>query len=326
MSMHLSLTIPATFARLLERRSNPAYSVQPSNITDPPSTPTSTMSQLLSPFGEACSGAAGALFANAAVYPLDVVATRLQVQSKSLSALDPRQKLYKNQIDALIRIAREEGLTGLYSGMAAGLTQTVASNFAYFYVYSVIRRLYMKHANPNPSTIAELILGAVAGGISRTFTTPISVITTRGPASTLARPHALPHTYHKPAITYGLFERLKPLISLKPLSTFETFCLGALTKALATIVTYPYIMAKVRLQWKPPAPEELALTNEKHDDLHAMVRYKNTLDVLRKVLRSEGFVGWYTGMPAQLLKAVIVKVCCLCQRTNFKDLRYCCLL
>ncbi|KAJ3105541.1 ADP/ATP carrier protein [Phlyctochytrium bullatum] len=358
----------------------------------------------LTPFGDACAGAAGAFFANATVFPLDVVATRLQVQSKTLSKLDARQKLYKNQMDAFLRIAREEGIKGLYSGMSAGLFQTVASNFAYFYFYSIIRRLYMKHVSAHPGTLAELALGAVAGGISRTFTTPISVLTTRQQTTTPPPPltTALATLLREdgvlalwkglgpslvltvnPAITYGLFERLKGLYVERlarrrarmataaggdaatvaaaagavVLSTLETFLLGALTKALATVVTYPYIMAKVRLQWRPPKAEELDLTplssasttpltvpsepastsspqpnptnaaaaskahaTEHRERLHEMVRYRGTWDVLRKVLATEGVVGLYAGMPAQLLKAVLCQGLLFVSKDEFQRL------
>ncbi|KAI8443868.1 hypothetical protein BY996DRAFT_8559505 [Phakopsora pachyrhizi] len=51
-----------------------------------------------------------------------------------------------------------------------------------------------------------------------------------------------------PAITYGSFERLKVAIlgSDGKMTAGKAFWIGALSKTLATIVTYPYIMAKIR--------------------------------------------------------------------------------
>lgn len=108
-----------------------------------------------------------------------------------------------------------------------------------------------------------------------------------------------------PAITYGLFEWVKAAllrsrqsapgavagIQLKPL---EIFCLGVLSKTIATIVTYPYIMAKVRLQWKPA---DYAINDKVH--------YKSAVDILARILKSDGFAGWYKGMTAQIFKAVL---------------------
>ena len=64
-----------------------------------------------------------------------------------------------------------------------------------------------------------------------------------------------------PAITYGVYERIKSIILLAQekaatvsssnpikLTPGASFLVGALSKTLATVVTYPYIMAKVRIQ------------------------------------------------------------------------------
>lgn len=113
-----------------------------------------------------------------------------------------------------------------------------------------------------------------------------------------------------PAITYGVFERVKsiftrgdPTVKLGP---WRAFVVGALSKSLATIViivlfflffvfgsliglqaTYPYIMAKVRVQAHGSKPEET------EDGKASAPRYNGALDVLRKVYKSEGFIGWY---------------------------------
>jgi len=119
-----------------------------------------------------------------------------------------------------------------------------------------------------------------------------------------------------PAITYGVFERVKGLIQLARarvasdqntnLSPGLSFLLGAFSKTLATVVslviselsraimqlrlqvTYPYIMAKVRIQ---------ARRGDEAEDLPSRARRhpKNTsaLRILARVLKREGFPGWY---------------------------------
>ncbi|WWC59634.1 uncharacterized protein I303_102193 [Kwoniella dejecticola CBS 10117] len=78
-----------------------------------------------------------------------------------------------------------------------------------------------------------------------------------------------------PAITYGVFERLKSYRLSKrsalsrdhsgstagKLGVGEAFVLGVISKMLATVVTYPYIFAKVRLQAKA-SPEEVQYDTE----------------------------------------------------------------
>lgn len=59
--------------------------------------------------------------------------------------------------------------------------------------------------------------------------------------------------------------------------------------------SYPYIMAKVKLQWKPSKSIREKMTEADKDRLH----YKNSLDVLNKVLESDGILGWYKGMNGE---------------------------
>jgi hypothetical protein len=75
----------------------------------------------LSPFGNAIAGASGAVFANALVFPLDVIKTRLQVQNKVLNKLanSNKSQQYTSALDAFIKILESEGFAGLYSGMAS---------------------------------------------------------------------------------------------------------------------------------------------------------------------------------------------------------------
>ena len=61
------------------------------------------------------------------------------------------------------------------------------SEYAYFFFYSLVRGQYMKRLAArthngkvaNPGTAAELLLGALAGGLAQIFTIPVSVIATR---------------------------------------------------------------------------------------------------------------------------------------------------
>lgn len=94
-------------------------------------------------------------------------------------------------------------------------------------------------------------------------------------------------------------------------------------------VTYPYIMAKVRIQTRQKGAEE---EEEENGTLPAPAangsarrpRDEGAVDILARVLRTEGFLGWYKvrlpaaaslalpdatvfvkGMSAQILKAVL---------------------
>ena len=61
------------------------------------------------------------------------------------------------------------------------------------------------------------------------------------------------------------------------LSSAEVFLIGALSKTISTIVTYPYILAKVRLQ------------SESHKNKET--QYRGTTDVLAKAIKADGVLG-----------------------------------
>lgn len=119
-----------------------------------------------------------------------------------------------------------------------------------------------------------------------------------------------------PAITYGVFERVKSITLIGSSSTKlppgRSFIVGALSKTLATIVsfvfsftnspliyhnkvTYPYIMAKVRVQASIKEEDDLDLNSLEEGSSRPPKRakYSGALNVLKKVWLKEGFLGWY---------------------------------
>ncbi len=149
-----------------------------------------------------------------------------------------------------------------------------------------LRRLTRRAGKPitQLSTSLELLLGALAGAFAQVFTIPVAVIATRqqlyeAPAAgqgkkQAARPPTFFETAHEiidedgvaglwtglkpglvltvnPAITYGVFERVKGVVLAAKsgdgrLTPGTAFLLGVLSKTLATVVTYPYIFVSGR--------------------------------------------------------------------------------
>lgn len=239
------------------------------------------------------------------------IKTRIQVQAKHESLDDKEQEHYSSAWDGIMQIMQKEGVAGLYAGLGSSLLGTASTNFTYFYCYSMIRELYNKRYNPAGGTLStalELLLGAAAGALTTLVTTPVALVTTRQQTLPSNERQSVLRTCMSiindegigglwkgiqpslilcvnPAITFASFEKIKEfaLNTLKlSMTPGVSFVVGALSKTLATIVTYPYIMAKVRLQWKP--------SKEIQDKVKP---YKGSIDVLTRVLQTEGFFGWY---------------------------------
>ncbi|KAI9364972.1 mitochondrial carrier domain-containing protein [Zopfochytrium polystomum] len=101
-----------------------------------------------------------------------------------------------------------------------------------------------------------------------------------------------------PIIQYTVFERLKDWLARRRaaqgragLAGTDFFLLGAVSKLVATGVTYPYIVVKSRMQLK-----------QNEDDPG---RYKSVVDGIQKIAKAEGVQGLYKGLQAKLLQSVL---------------------
>lgn len=78
----------------------------------------------------------------------------------------------------------------------------------------------------------------------------------------------------------------------KNLTAVEVFLLGAIAKLGATVVTYPLLVVKSRLQ----AKQEIGR--------NVMSRYTGTTDAILKMIRYEGLHGFYKGMGTKIVQSV----------------------
>jgi len=91
--------------------------------------------------GHALAGATGTAISNLALYPLDLVITRLQVQRQlRKSSTEAEEGEYKGVADAFQRIyLREGGVSAFYKGVREDIGKGVVDSFLFFAVYSYLR-------------------------------------------------------------------------------------------------------------------------------------------------------------------------------------------
>ncbi|CAI8509487.1 unnamed protein product [Hanseniaspora opuntiae] len=128
----------------------------------------------------ALSGALAGFLSGVVVCPLDVAKTRLQVQSFYYKQKDTTSLKYKGIFNTLRTIVAEEGVRGLYNGLAPISLGYFPTWMIYFSVYE-----YCKQNKNSPfinikSNYGNHALSAITAGlISSTLTNPIWVVKTR---------------------------------------------------------------------------------------------------------------------------------------------------
>ncbi|KAL9269813.1 Folate transporter 1, chloroplastic-like protein [Drosera capensis] len=274
------------------------------------------------------NGVAGAVagFATvAAMHPLDVVRTRFQVNDGRVSHLP----VYSNTPHALFTIARYEGLRGLYAGFYPAVLGSSISWGLYFFFYSRAKQRYSKNRVENLSPGLHLAAAAEAGALVSLCTNPIWLIKTRLQLQTPlreSRPYSGLHDALRTilkeegwtalykgimpalflvshgAIQFTAYEELRKVATNikseksnseaapEGLSSLDYAFLGATSKVIATLFTYPFQVVRARLQQRP--------------NTNGIPRYADSWHVIKETARFEGARGFYKGITANLLKNV----------------------
>lgn len=120
-----------------------------------------------------CGGLAG-ITSVVFTYPLDIVRTRLSIQSASFADLGSKPAELPGMWATLVRMYKTEGgFPSLYRGIVptiAGVAPYVGLNFM---VYEHVRQYLTPDGDKNPSAVRKLAAGAISGAVAQTFTYPL---------------------------------------------------------------------------------------------------------------------------------------------------------
>lgn len=271
----------------------------------------------------AAAGAAAGLATATFSHPLDVVRTRFQVNDGRIPTLPS----YRNTPHALFKIARNEGLRGLYAGFYPAILGSTVSWGLYFFFYSKAKQSYLE-SREKLSPSLHLAAAAQAGGLVCLCTNPLWLVKTR---LQLQTPQHLAHSYSgfhdairtilkeegwkalykglvpglflvsHGAIQFTAYEELRKVLigmksdeydidSTEALDSFDYATLGASSKVAAILSTYPFQVIRARLQQRP--------------SYNGTPRYMHSWHVIKETVRYEGVRGFYKGVTANLLKNV----------------------
>jgi len=235
---------------------------QPANIT--------TMSGFVSDLASAFSGATGQFVGSIVVFPVDVVKTRMMASKTTIT---------QHQFTLLVELIRREGLLNVYSRFPAKGLQQGASRFTFYYFYSFLTRA-IRPNNGRLGFWANLLVGYLSAVINTLPSNPLEIIAVQAMKDKNDRsiPQIIADIYQQegmegfykgwrlnfitslnPAIQNTLFDQIKSwwlynkkrsssklvVATTLYLTLMESFWLGAFSKAIATVATFPFSRAKV---------------------------------------------------------------------------------
>ena len=264
-----------------------------------------------SDFSVALAGSVSSAFSTVSVYPLDTIKTHLN------KGLDPEGKPIHSVDDVLQRVVFRDGysvrnLFSLYAGVRAKMLMSMLQKFLYFYIYNFLKTRVAR--GKSLSIISNLVVGYISALLAVGVLTPLEVAQTQqqlNPQNKRSITQILSQLYHteglagfykgfgtnvilcvNPSIEYTVFDQMKKSMLTKKMKTnlsdTEAFWLGAFAKAVATVLTFPHVRAKVL--------QQSGLAKWKHMD---------SSSILAKLLVTEGFTSLFAGMKTQLVKNVI---------------------
>ncbi|KAL1536254.1 NAD(+) salvage pathway protein [Salvia divinorum] len=277
---------------------------------------------------EATSGAVGSLLSTTILYPLDTCKTKYQAENRA-----HQHQKYRNISDVLWEAISTRQVLSLFQGLGTKNFHSFISSFLYFYGYSFLKRLYLKKSGfKSIGTKANLVIAAAAGACTVVVTQPLDTVSSKMQTSEFGESKGLCQSLAEstwgesfdglgisllltsnPSIQYTAFDQLKNRIlkekmkkresnaaaspSPEALSALTAFLLGAVSKCIATCITYPAIRCKVVIQ--------SAESDETKDGKSQLKTRKTVSGALHSIWEKEGILGFFKGLQAQILKTVL---------------------
>lgn len=175
------------------------------------------------------AGAVAGISSTICTYPLELLKTRLTVQ----------RGVYKNLVDAFLKIVQEEGPAELYRGLTPSLIGVIPYAATNYFAYDTLRKAYKKVFRQDEiGNLATLLIGSAAGAISSSATFPLEVARKHMQAGAINGRqynnmlHALLCILEKEGVP-GLYKGLGPsCMKLVPAAGISFMCYEACKKIL----------------------------------------------------------------------------------------------
>ncbi|XP_053210651.1 probable mitochondrial glutathione transporter SLC25A40 [Panonychus citri] len=314
----------------------------------------------ITPGQQMASSCTGAIITSLIVTPLDVVKIRIQAREKEFirnkcflycnglmdhictcngngnseaasvqMTQSERVKWFKRgapftgTLDGIVHIARNEGITSLWSGLPPTLVMAIPSTVIYFTVYDQLRARINLHRGRLPQD-QPLWVPMTAGGCARVIAavtiSPLELIRTkmqseklsyfdigravrsliqqegilalyRGLVPTILRD--VPFS----ALYWAGYEGLKRKLNCTVQPTFfQSFICGGIAGSVAAIITLPFDVVKTHRQIEIGQNLIVGKSN------HTRTTPKSTVSIIKHLYSQRGLKGLFAGLSPRLIK------------------------
>ncbi|KAK2858237.1 hypothetical protein Q7C36_006156 [Tachysurus vachellii] len=252
------------------------------------------------------AGATGAT----AVYPIDLVKTRMQNQRSTGSFVG--ELMYKNSFDCAKKVLRYEGFFGFYRGLVPQLIGVAPEKAIKLTVNDFVRDKFTEKDGLIPLP-AEILAGGCAGASQVIFTNPLEIVKIRlqvaGEITTGPRVSALSvirdlgffglykgakacflRDIPFSAIYFPVYAHTKSMLADEEgrLGPLQLLTAGAIAGVPAASLVTPADVIKTRLQVAARAGQ---------------TTYNGVIDCFRKIMREEGFRALWKGAGARVFRS-----------------------
>ncbi|EFJ47772.1 hypothetical protein VOLCADRAFT_61165 [Volvox carteri f. nagariensis] len=264
--------------------------------------------------------------------PFDTIKVRLQVlgQGTALAAQLPPSEVYKDSLDCVRKMVRNEGPLSFYKGTVAPLVGNMVLLGIHFPTFSYVRKqLEGDDHYTNFSYTNTLLSGAAAGAAGSLVSTPVELVRTKMQLQSAAS--SASDEFYKGSVDCfkqvlskygikGLYRGFTATV-LRDMQGYAWFFLGYestvnyfLQKAGPGLhskadLNYMQVMSAGVVAgfglWGSMFPIDTVKSKLQADTL-ATPQYRSTYDCLSKVLKSEGQAGLWRGFSAAMYRAIPV--------------------
>lgn len=264
------------------------------------------------PIYQFIAGSSSSIMDTLLLQPLDVITTRLQLQSKTI--VGPVH--YTGMLDAFKKIFRQEGLTAFWRGLVPVLVIDTPKRSIKFLVFDQSKSYFMfGSSSPCPWTYA--LAGGMGGIVEALIQTPFEVIKITQQASRKKLPslQVAKRIIRNEGYGFGgLYKGVSTLVARgfvfnviylglywtvrdatpetqHPFNDFlRHLAIASLSSLMGCVISLPLDTVKTRIQGPQPVPGK--------------IKYRGTLNTVLIITREEGWTALYKGIVPVSIRMV----------------------